>query len=282
MTYWLAIEAHELLLASSVTGPAAPDLALVDSVWSGDNDRSLFDSLDVLEAYDFLYSFLLYRIFPLVGWLTVRCTRRSCPCLGRDFILHLCRLRLRPPEILSLALRCLNASSTETKGGLACQQWDLSNGNDDAGSCWVRGGARGYHSVRKLEHAVEMQLSQLATFPQARETANVWTCFRKYWDREARGSVFWWTVSAEAFVERIRRYATDAACSTRHPNFVRLSKEERTGPDHRDDSLVPRAAQSGLVTAASSCQREHLTFGSARIHRRYDRVQWPGQPCESS
>ncbi|KAI9886789.1 MAG: hypothetical protein M1823_001432 [Watsoniomyces obsoletus] len=132
---WLAVHARRLVSvsgtstpmptphageATTATTPSAgipPDLALLNQLWLGGEDRSLLESMDMLEVYDFLYGFLLGNISALSAILpqkhkprlaaagtsttTTNTTDVNHPSTiwTRDALIQFCHDHLHPPHL---------------------------------------------------------------------------------------------------------------------------------------------------------------------------------------
>ena len=216
--YWLALESC-WLLCRSVQDTWEELWKLSDSVndiWFGKIRGSLSESLEVVEAYDFVYGFLLRMVFPNVKtalpWLSgsglYNFNNDTFDPSDWSFFLDNCRLFLRPPDIIELlAMTC---SSTETKWPPNKLEYLQRRGAFDT----LVGTALTDHpdditldfwfDVRFLEEGLCQQVQTYALLDDTQQLKALWRRFRDEWKREARWKLFWWTDSSDDIVARIQ------------------------------------------------------------------------------
>jgi len=222
-SYWLAMESHWLLCRSiHDTWEELWKLRdSVDNIWSGNPQRDVLESLELIEVYDFVYGFLLRMTFPNV--------ETTLPWLGENgsnyfengdlnsenwaHFVQNCRLFLQPAHIIELlAMAC---ASTEEKWLLDKPEYLQSRGAFET----LRGTALTDHpdgttldfwlDIRWLEDDACSRVQANGAMEDANRLNVLWRQFRDAWKLEARRRLFWWADSSDEIVARILKQETE-------------------------------------------------------------------------
>lgn len=214
-SYWLAMESHWLLCRSDhETWEELWKLSdSVEDIWYGEG---LLERLEALEAYDFVYGFLLRGIFPSIEttlpWLS---GRRDSIYFNNDtftscdwsFFIQSCKLFLAPPDIIELlAMECSSSKTRWRVNKSEYLQWhgafDTSEGtalteHPDGATLdfW-------FNEVQ-LEEGVCQQIRIHAPVGNDHQVRARWKEYRDAWNQQARGKLFRWTGSLDDILTRI-------------------------------------------------------------------------------
>lgn len=215
--HWFSTEALCLARVSvyPTTSERLKTFDQIESIWLGNPERTLSESLDVLETYDFVWGFLGRKIFAdaedFPSWIQGEHGSEFF-LEGRDphnekwenFVKYIIQY-LRPPNIIELLLwgwsqPCsLNRPQYLRRLGFFDSHAGTVLVEDDTPS------PDSHFPLGLLEHSTYQRLQELdRTF----DLDDVWQRYReKPWTRDARGKVLSWRESDGWLIERIKAAA---------------------------------------------------------------------------
>ncbi|PYH67115.1 F-box protein [Aspergillus vadensis CBS 113365] len=224
--HWTAVETLSLARVTVYSTPEDRDrrFSQIWKIWAENRDRTLQEKLDLIEAFDFVWGFLLRKILAsapsLYDWLGEE-TIRLCPggeASDWAFFVRTAIQYLRPPNIIEMLLcppwvRSQSSVDASRFGYLrALGLFDQKNGicqqmeHDWTRNwqwCW-------YCPVTVLEYDVLVEIRNiLQKADGVRGTARFWeyvwwTYRRKAWVSDARGVLFFREESAERILSRMK------------------------------------------------------------------------------
>jgi len=233
MACWLAMEARRLAHVSNYRNQKEKSSVhrLVERLWIDGDERTLLETMDVLEVYIFLYEFLAGKL--LQDDESLRGSgERFCLEWGSDSFDSSRRLHIHPLQIADLT-----PSQGEPKHKpRPYNKLDFAGlyGTFDRKDEVLDGSTNNIRddraSISELERDVELKIRAMEAGDYRGGYANIWACYRKHWDGKA-SAVFWWARSSQDVIRHIDHYAREADCLKIHPDFTHLSRRFERAPD---------------------------------------------------
>jgi hypothetical protein len=223
IAHWTAVEALRFVELSNCITPEQKTLAhrQMQNIWSG-KERTLRESLDVLEVYDFLYGYLLKYTFremnEIEAWIGTHEIRFFMPfknvCTSWGSFVKTASLHVRPPDVVEMLLDSLSSNSTSAIPDRV--EYFRTRGFFD-----MRDDTRAINptlepkfGLDQLEIAVGLRLGseQHKVSHSSSKPIDIWSHFRGEWPTKARGIVFDWESSDEVLIVRLLEFGNNNDC----------------------------------------------------------------------
>lgn len=203
----------------------------VEELWTGvTHERTLLQQLHILEVYDFVYGFLLRKIFfdksSMNLWLSVDRDKyldsdTSPNDFDWDYFVNDARLHLRPLDITSLTITGPPPDESERIRYLISQGMfddggkDLSDGRELSDANDRDSSPDGWFTLRDLENGVLdiMCYGGLACHCRSKILLTChmnWGYFRENWPKEARGTLFTQSRTDEEMSDQLQTFWMEA------------------------------------------------------------------------
>lgn len=234
---WVIAEARTLVMK---IGSQAQDVGdknryndIMTSFWYDNWNRTPLQTLDLLEVHDFLYGFLIRKMYFRVGEamanISGRCRdsaleARYAPeteAVDEEWARHLQLFALctTPVEAAKMGSLEVEYDDDEDADMPSREQWPINQTSQYLQYQEIPGPLRNYgietvSMAAILEFNLGFELLQLEAKDQAEgvngQLVEGWAHFRRNWPTTARGSIFHSMESSDEFLEELRRWVPEA------------------------------------------------------------------------
>ena len=251
---WVIVEARRMAMVKGSQAQYLGDIHryhdIMMSFWCGNWKRTPLQTLDLLEVHDFLYGFLMRKIFFRVGEASAKISghvrdrvmeARDAPeteAIDEEWARHLqlfalCMAPVEAAKLGSLEVKYDTADGADVPSR---EDWPINQTSrylqvHEIPPPLINHGLETLSMATLLEFTLGYELLQLEAKDKAEgvngQLVEAWAHFRRNWPTTARGSIFQSMESSEEFLEKLRRWVPEAepAPSDDSPPALESSEE---------------------------------------------------------
>lgn len=217
MAYWVIIEARKLIMKANAQERNADDnpyIKIMASFWCGSGRKPLLQTLDILEVHDFLYGFLIRRVYHR-AWAEDLVDEETEP-IDKSWAR---KLQVAASSVNPIDAAVFGFKEEELTNPALWKSLPVDGSELTLLLKEVPAPLRNYEiDTLSVANLLEFNLgSELLRLEAEQRTkgaddrlVEAWALFRREWPQTARGTIFQSLRSSEQFVEELRRRAPEA------------------------------------------------------------------------